>query len=123
MIRFSIGNAYYQDHYRYVSKNNDPSSMKAEVPSTHELTTEKATVFPKRHMQMTPQTQQMINRPSPSRNSPVVGRKLSATAQSVLGGVKNLLMPVPKSTMNNNINNNNVDTAARSGIHYTFIQI
>ena len=47
---------------------------------------------------MHPQTQEPDNRSSPSRSSPAVARKISATAQSVLGGVKSFLMPAPSSS-------------------------
>ena len=110
----STGNSYDHSPYR---KNNDPLSMKADNTSPHEFTADKATVLPKRHIQMTQQTQQTITRRSPSRSSPAVARKISATAQSVLGGVKSLLMPTSMSSFSSS-NNNNVGDTTNTGTYY-----
>lgn len=99
-----MGNVYLHSPYRYDNKHSNLTTVLTETPSSHQFGSDKATVLPKRQMHMTQHAQQPINRGSPSRNSPAVARRITTTAQSVLGGVKNLLMPA---TLSSSINNNN----------------
>ena len=76
----------------------DDRTKNAELTKTNDFIKEKAILTPKWNIQMQSQTQEPDNRSSPSRSSPAVARKISATAQSVLGGVKSFLMPASSSS-------------------------
>ena len=80
----------------------DDRTKNAELTKTNDFIKEKAVLTPKWNLQMHPQPQEPDNRSSPSRSSPAVARKISATAQSVLGGVKSFLMPTSSSSYNPN---------------------
>ena len=105
-------NVYIHSPYRYDNTHNNLTTVLTEPPSSHQFGCDKATVLPKRQIHMTQHAQQPINRGSPSRNSPAVARRITTTAQSVLGGVRNLLMPA---TLSSSINNNNSGDRSNSG--------
>ena len=85
-------------------RNNDNDLTKnADITKTNEFIKDKAVLTPKWNLHMSQQTNEPDIRASPSRGSPAVARKISATAQSVLGGVKSFLMPTSNSSFNQSV--------------------
>ena len=105
-FKISISNnnqrSYHHSPYRYVRNNHDDITKNADIMKTNDVVKEKAILTPKWNLQINTQAQQADCRANPSRSSPAVARKLSATAQSVLGGVKSFLMPASQPSFNNN---------------------
>ena len=120
---FSVSQArsYHPSPLRHGAKNNVPTTNHVEIPNADVLQKEKASVLPKRNILLNQQSTCTNSSGSPSRNTPPVTRRISATAQSVFGGVKSFLMPVSTSTSTNgNHNNNKSDcgNANQAGISY-----
>ena len=88
-------------------RNNDNDLTKnADITKTNEFIKDKAILTPKWNLHINQQTNEPDIRASPSRGSPAVARKISATAQSVLGGVKSFLMPASNSSFNQSLHPN-----------------
>ena len=117
----SHARSYHHSPLRHYTKGSIPTTKHVDVPNVDVLHKEKASVLPKRNIYSIPPNQQSTCTNSPSRNTPPVTRRISATAQSVLGGVKSFLMPISTSTSTNGNNNNNKSdsgNANQSGIGY-----
>ena len=117
----SHARSYHHSPLRHYTNSSIPTTKHVDVPNVDVLHKEKASVLPKRNIYSNLPNQQSTCTNSPSRNTPPVTRRISATAQSVLGGVKSFLMPISTSTSTNGNNNNNkIDSgnANQSGISY-----
>ena len=117
---FSISHArsYHHSPLRHYTQSSIPTTKHVDLPNVEVLHKEKASVLPKRNILL---NQQSTCTSTPSRNTPPVSRRISATAQSVLGGVKSFLMPISTSTSTHgNHNNNKSDSgnANQSGTGY-----
>ena len=98
--------------------SDDDLAKNAESTKTNEFIKDKAILTPKWNLHMNQQTNEQDIRASPSKGSPAVARKISATAQSVLGGVKSFLMPASNSSFNQNLNSNGAPLNTSMSLFY-----